>query len=71
MVITDLVMPRMSGRQLIEQIRSLCPETPIICTSGYMRPAAAEEHEAFLQKPFTSHQLISSVQQALEIAEAA
>lgn len=71
LVITDLVMPEMSGRELIEQIRLVCPDTPIICTSGYMRPAAAEDQEAFLQKPFTTQELLSSVEQALEMSEAA
>src|ERR1019366_3832846 len=36
LVITDLVMPGMSGRELIEHIRQADPALPIICTSGYV-----------------------------------
>ncbi len=66
LVITDLVMPNMSGRELIEQIRQVAPEMRTICSSGYVRANANEEEEdAYLQKPFTSHDLLSKVKQAL------
>ena len=66
LVITDLVMPNMSGRELIEQIRLVAPEMRTICSSGYVRANANEEEEdAYLQKPFTSHDLLSKVKQAL------
>lgn len=66
LVITDLVMPNMSGRELIEQIRLLAPEIRTICSSGYVRANANEEEEdAYLQKPFTSHDLLCKVKQAL------
>ena len=39
LVITDLVMPTMGGRELIERIRQLVPDTRIMCTSGYVLPA--------------------------------
>jgi two-component system, cell cycle sensor histidine kinase and response regulator CckA len=65
LVITDLVMPAMSGRELVEHIRKLSPATRIICTSGYVWPAGQEEDGAYLQKPFTSHELLVKVKQAL------
>ncbi|GDY23495.1 hypothetical protein LBMAG56_48420 [Verrucomicrobiota bacterium] len=69
LVITDLVMPNMSGRELIEQIRVLAPDMRTICSSGYVRANANEEEEdAYLQKPFTSHDLLSKVKQALAVA---
>jgi CheY-like chemotaxis protein len=71
LVITDLVMPQMSGRELIEQIRFFCPDTPIICTSGYVRPASPEDQAIYLQKPFTAQELLRRVSEALETAEAA
>jgi hypothetical protein len=39
---------------------------PVICASGYVRPGAPEENEAFLQKPFTSNELVRRVQAVLE-----
>jgi len=65
LVITDLVMPAMSGRELVEHIRQLSPATRIICTSGYVWPAGQEINGAYLQKPFTSHELLLKVKQAL------
>jgi signal transduction histidine kinase len=65
LVITDLVMPAMSGRELVEHIRKLSPETRIICTSGYVWPTGQETDGAYLQKPFTSRELLLKVKQAL------
>ena len=65
LVITDLVMPAMSGRELVEHIRRLCPGTRIICTSGYVWPAGQESDGAYLQKPFTSQELLVKVKQVL------
>jgi CheY-like chemotaxis protein len=66
LVITDLVMPAMSGRELVEHIRRLWPAMRIICTSGYVWPAAQETNGAYLQKPFTSQELLFKVKQALK-----
>jgi signal transduction histidine kinase len=65
LVITDLVMPGMSGRELVERIKSFSPETPILCTSGYVWPANQTNERGYLQKPFTSHELLVKVKQAL------
>jgi CheY-like chemotaxis protein len=64
LVITDLVMPRMSGRELIEHIRRLAPKIRIIYSSGYVRPST-EDDEFYLQKPFTSKDLLGKVRQVL------
>jgi CheY-like chemotaxis protein len=66
LVLTDLVMPAMSGRELVEHIRQLAPATRIICTSGYVWPAGQESDGAYLQKPFTSQELLLKVKQALQ-----
>jgi signal transduction histidine kinase len=65
LVITDLVMPNMSGRELSEQILRLKPETRVLWCSGYVRSAGTEEHERYLQKPFTSQDLLRKVKQIL------
>jgi signal transduction histidine kinase/PAS domain-containing protein len=65
LVITDLVMPNMSGRELSEQILRLLPQTRIVWSSGYVRASSPEEQERYLQKPFTSQDLLRKVKQAL------
>jgi two-component system cell cycle sensor histidine kinase/response regulator CckA len=65
LVITDLVMPNMSGRELVEHVRKLSPATRILSSSGYVRPAEEQEQTAYLQKPFTSQDLLLKVKQAL------
>jgi len=65
LIVTDLVMPAMSGRELVEHVRRLSPATRILCTSGYVWPAGQENDSAYLQKPFTSQELLLKVKQAL------
>jgi CheY-like chemotaxis protein len=65
LVITDLVMPGMSGRELVEQIKCVSPEMPIICTSGYVWPVNQASERGYLQKPFTSQELLVKVKRAL------
>jgi nitrogen-specific signal transduction histidine kinase len=65
LVITDLVMPQMSGRELIERLRRIAPDVKIICASGFVRPPGNEENENYLQKPFASQDLLRKVKQVL------
>lgn len=65
LMITDLVMPGISGRELMEQVRRISPETRVICSSGFVRAGNAEENDAYLQKPFTSQELLRKVKQIL------
>jgi nitrogen-specific signal transduction histidine kinase len=61
LMITDLVMPVMSGRELVERARQLRPATNILCMSGYLMPADRQSGTAYLQKPFTSRELLAKV----------
>ena len=65
LVLSDIVMPGMSGRELVEQIQQLWPGTRILCTSGYVWPAAQESERAYLPKPFTCQELLVKVKQVL------
>jgi signal transduction histidine kinase/CheY-like chemotaxis protein len=70
LVITDLVMPGMSGRELVEHVHRIAPDTRILCSSGYVRPSSQEQEDtAYLQKPFTSQDLLLKVKHALAAAE--
>ena len=71
LVITDLVMPGMSGRELIDNIHRLAPAVPILSTSGYVRPSSDDkEDEYYLQKPYTTQDLLRKVKQVLALAGA-
>ena len=65
LVVTDLVMPSMSGRELVEHIRQLKPATRILCTSGYVMPPDKRADAAFLRKPFTSMEFLAKVRQVI------
>ncbi len=65
LVITDLVMPQMSGRELIQELRRQSPSVRIICSSGYAGALNTDTEESSLQKPFTSVDLLRTVKRAL------
>ncbi len=65
LVITDLVMPTMGGREFVERIRQLTPKIRILCASGCVLPADQQIGLLFLQKPYTSRDLLGKVRQAL------
>jgi CheY-like chemotaxis protein len=64
-VLTDVVMPEMSGFDLADEVRRRSPRTQIVFTSGYAcdlvrRPIS----DPFLAKPFTIAALTTVVRQA-------
>jgi FixJ family two-component response regulator len=71
MLITDVVMPGMSGPNLAARLMQQTPELRVLYMSGYTDDAT-EVHGAFwggvplLQKPFTPSQLAQSVRMALD-----
>jgi two-component system cell cycle sensor histidine kinase/response regulator CckA len=64
LVFTDLVMPGMSGRELVEALRKARPDMRVVCSTGSVWPGNGE-NELRLQKPFTSQQLLQTIRQAL------
>jgi CheY-like chemotaxis protein len=65
LVITDLVMPGMGGRELTEKIRQQFPGLPVMPTSGYVMPEDKKGAVGYLQKPFTSTELLRKVKAAI------
>jgi two-component system cell cycle sensor histidine kinase/response regulator CckA len=70
LVITDVVMPGMGGRELVKQLAQLRPETKVLYLSGYTEDAilsegTIERGAAFLQKPFTLQNLSRKVREVL------
>ena len=69
-LITDLVLPRMSGGALAERVRELYPATRVLYVSGYaegevLPTGAQRSDEAFMAKPFTPRSLAEAVQRLL------
>ena len=70
LVITDVVMPGMGGRELVKQLAQTRPETKVLYLSGYTEDAiinegTMESGAAFLQKPFTLQNLARKVREVL------
>jgi PAS domain S-box-containing protein len=75
LLITDVVMPEMNGRELGERVLSIHPGCSIIYISGYTSDAVAarginEEKDCFLRKPFILSVLANKVKAILSGAEA-
>jgi DNA-binding response OmpR family regulator len=65
-VVTDLVMPGMSGRELAERLGHRVPGLPVLFTSAYsseevVRRGLLEPGATYLQKPFTIDTLATMV----------
>jgi two-component system cell cycle sensor histidine kinase/response regulator CckA len=70
LVVMDLIMPGVCGRELFLQMRQLRPQLPILLMSGYSKEGEAEELLAigasgYLQKPFLLDVLAEKVQATL------
>jgi two-component system, cell cycle sensor histidine kinase and response regulator CckA len=68
LVITDLVMPEVGGREVAEALRATNPSLPVLFISGYdpdpvVLDASDQAHTAFLAKPFTGSALLAQVRQ--------
>lgn len=72
LLLTDVVMPEMSGPALAASIHKLRPEIKILFMSGYTNEMIAahgvlEEGTNFIQKPFTANKLIGKVMEVLQM----
>ncbi|MFH1027893.1 MAG: PAS domain S-box protein [Pseudomonadota bacterium] len=70
LVVTDVVMPEMNGRELATRLQSLYPDIKILFMSGYTADVIAhrgvlDQGVNFIQKPFSMKSLAVKVQQAL------
>lgn len=70
LLITDVIMPKMSGKVLSERILEIHPGIPVLFMSGYtdntiVRHGVLDEGVHFIQKPFSSHDLAAKIHDVL------
>jgi CheY-like chemotaxis protein len=71
LLVTDVVMPHLGGRELAEQLRAARPGLLVLYLSGYtndevLHRGVAVADEAFLQKPYTPSTLAAKVREVLD-----
>ena len=72
LLVTDVMMPQMSGRELADKLTSLRPDLRVLYVSGYTDDAMLQSGSfppgtAFLQKPFTLGSLLGKVREVLDL----
>jgi two-component system, cell cycle sensor histidine kinase and response regulator CckA len=73
LVLTDVAMPNLGGRGMVEELRELSPDLRVLFMSGHPKDEvfpdkAAANRTPYLQKPFTGETLLSEVRAALGYA---
>ena len=71
LVITDMLMPLMGGKELAQQIRLRYPEARILFMSGYTEDAARQRRfleagEAFIEKPFAPDAFVRKIRETID-----
>jgi two-component system, cell cycle sensor histidine kinase and response regulator CckA len=68
LLVTDLVLPRMDGREVARRVSAVRPGLPVLLTSGYsevLPGGPLEDGTLFLQKPYTPAELAARIAEAL------
>jgi len=71
LLVTDLIMPHMNGRELARQILQMRPTMKVLFVSGYpdetlTHTGVARNRDPFIQKPFGSEALLGTVRAVLD-----
>lgn len=71
LLLTDVIMPEMNGRELAQNLSSICPNLKRLFMSGYpgnviTRHGVLDASECFIQKPFSLYDLGTKLREAIE-----
>jgi CheY-like chemotaxis protein len=74
LLITDVIMPHMLGKEVAERVAALRPEARVMYMSGYAEPIlgsgdAVPPGIVLLEKPFTEHLLLTKAREALGVVQ--
>lgn len=74
LLLTDVVMPGLNGRELAASLRVKCPELKVVFMSGYSEDALSSYEKLtegidFVSKPFDRAQLLATIRRALETSD--
>ncbi len=72
LVVLDIIMPRMGGRETFQRLREINPEIKVLLSSGYSENGQAHDILAtgargFLQKPYDLHRVLRKVREVLDV----
>jgi two-component system cell cycle sensor histidine kinase/response regulator CckA len=75
LLVADIVMPKMNGKEVAYHLRKLSPRTKVIFCSGYPEKLAAsngmiDPSIPFVQKPVQGHVLTAKVREVLDLPDA-
>ena len=71
LLLTDVILPNMTGRELADRLLALRPDLPVVYTSGYTGPVIAQHGVLepginFIQKPYSTQTLLSMIRRTLD-----
>ncbi len=66
MVVLDLTMPRLGGREALLRIKEIKPEVPVLLSSGYSADKLLAGSSGFIQKPYTLARFRESLRKVVE-----
>jgi CheY-like chemotaxis protein len=71
LLITDVIMPRMLGKEVAERLDAMCPHLAVLFMSGYAHPVLASQGTlnpgvTLIEKPFTEASLLAKVREVLD-----
>jgi CheY-like chemotaxis protein len=76
LILTDVVLPQMSGRELVERLEAMRPGIKVLYMSGYTENAIVnngilKENVGFLQKPFKVNILVLKIREIMSACQSA